>query len=208
MRTVLMVLFAGMLIGCAQTYFAFPAGHTKADFDRDNEECFWTLENSKIPCMQRKGYRVVSEAQAKEINTRAQILANTKPYFDVAGFDVESGEIFVGKSDFVPGEMKSSITIEGLSSKVQCTGASQIVTLLSKVTGSIGKAILICRDGRTLSARFVYESSRSGWGVGKDDKGNEFRFLFGDLDLDVTALQRDFKKQIQDKKTKASGRNL
>ena len=95
-----------------------------------------------------------------------------------------------------------------MSSKVQCTGASQIVTLLSKVTGSIGKAILICRDGRTLSARFVYESSRSGWGVGKDDKGNEFRFLFGDLDLDVTALQRDFKKQIQDKKTKASGRNL
>lgn len=199
------VLLIPLLIGCSMTHFAFPPGHTMADFERDKGECFWTMESTIIPCMQRKGYRIVTETQASEINRAGQMVARGENKFDIAGFDMRTGELLLGKSEFMPGSTNASIDIETTKSNIRCSGIAELVKATAQGKGTMGKATLICKDGRSVKATFVYETRSSGWGIGVDNKGNGYRFLFGRLNLDHDHLRKEFEKMNREIKEKSKG---
>tara|TARA_Y100001934_G_scaffold71331_1_gene88648 strand:+ start:1988 stop:2587 length:600 start_codon:yes stop_codon:yes gene_type:complete len=189
MRLGIAVVLITFAQGCTQTHFKFPPGKTMADFEQAQREC---SSMPLIPCMQRRGYRVVSEEEAERIN---QVAAQG---LDVAGFNMTSGDIFLGKSVSTPGSRNASIEVETLGSNTKCSGYAELVKTTAQGKGSMGKLDLICKDGRTVTGTFVYETSLSGWGIGADSHGHEYRFKFVLLSLNPEKLRKDFQKMIKD----------
>lgn len=192
------------LLGCAEaperSYWMFPAGKTAATFRADEASCMEV--GGFIPdCLKGKGYRQVTESEYRALQQRAQARqqqAGSKVQLDIVAYDTRTGELYVGKSEFVPGSGTSAITIASLTTKEACSGTAEMVTRTTQVTGSIGKSLLLCRDGKTVTSMFVYDSPASGWGTGKDDRGNEYRLQFGSMNTSPDALRESFRKLLED----------
>ena len=191
-----------VLVACGQIYWAFPPGKMLADFERDQQACFWTMGTMQ-QCMAAKDYRQISRDQYRAM--QAQALGAQSLTSDIVGYDVATGELYIGRAETAPGALTASIEIEGLDLDVSCVGSSEVTILNPLIKGSIASAVLVCRDGRTVTATFTYETALSGWGVGVDSDGHEYRFIFGDLDLNPDALREQFRKRIEQEKIVEQG---
>lgn len=88
--------------------------------------------------------------------------------------------------------------IEGraLVSKVKCAGPGKVtyVPQTGNVSGQMGVVVLTCEDGRAINATYTITSHAQGFGVGKDQYGNEFTFNFGMSDLEAAARVNEYLK--------------
>ena len=98
---------------------------------------------------------------------------------DIASKDDATGEIMTGHSYFEDGAIEADLELA--NNKLQCGGQAAITVFTRDGIGSLGEVFLICNDGRSITGTYTYETPRSGWGVGEDDRGDRYRFLFGDL---------------------------
>lgn len=199
MKNIGVILIISAFLGGCTTYWAFPPGKTKVDFDRDERNCFLTAF-SMTACLQAKGYRQITQEDYGRINQEA-LNALSKP-FDIVAYDVRTGELFVGKSTPAPGSNTSSIEIKGITSDISCTGYAEVTKIVPGGKGSLGVGELLCRDGRKIISEFVYETLRAGYGRGADSMKNFYRFIFGDLDIDPDALRARFKELLKKEKQK------
>ncbi len=191
------------LAACAQTYWAFPPGKTLVEFKADEHSCYigaWSMTD----CLNEKGYRQISQPEFIEMNQRALAEAG-KPY-DIVAYDVQTGKIFVGKSNPTPGSATASVEMMGIGSDVSCTGYAELTKLVPGGKGSLGKVELLCRDGRSIKAEFVYETVRSGFGRGVDSNKHAYRFIFGDLDVSPDSLRAQFKEMLKKERRKPKGK--
>jgi hypothetical protein len=201
MKTTLL-LGSFLLAGCIQAYWAFPPGKDLAAFRRDELQCNWGYVGLISTCLKNKGYQEISYEEFVQRQQKAQqdVKAAMKP-IDVAAYEVGSHEIFVGKSESVvepKGDgtynIGAALRIEGLANNVYCSGQAELLKTTGISKGSIGSATLLCKDGRMIKAVFTYESPRSGYGSGTDSKGREYRFVFGDLNLNPEELRKMFEQ--------------
>ena len=193
--------------GCGQTYWAFPPGKNLATFQADERHCNLTWVGLMASCLAHRGYTQISAEQHAAMQQKAQqeIEAGLKP-MDVAAYELGTNEIFIGKSepffemkpDGSP-NAKAVIKMEGVVSNVYCTGQGEIVSPTGTGRGSFGSATLLCKDGRVIKALFTYETPRSGFGSGTDGAGGEFRFIFGDLNVNPVELRKLFKQARSEK---------
>jgi hypothetical protein len=208
---VVSALLLFLITGCGMTYWAFPPGKTQADFKVDELRCQSALRNLAVwnleSCLANSGYRQISREEYAQIQVRAKqaLEAALKP-MDIAAYDVRTHEIFVGKSEpFLEKKpdgsftSRAAVSVEGLVSKTPCSGQAELVKATATGKGSFGSATLLCKDGRAIQAVFTYESARSGYGIGSDGDGNQYRFVFGDLNLDPGELEKKFQEQVKNK---------
>jgi hypothetical protein len=185
-----------------QSYWAFPPGKDLTTFQRDELYCNTSYFGLVSTCLKNRGYEEISHEEFIQRQKRAQqeLEAGLKP-IDVAAYEVSSHEIFIGKSEsFVEtkgdgsSNVGAALRIEGVTSNVYCSGQAELVKATAIGRGSIGSATLLCKDGRVIKAVFTYESPRSGFGSGTDGSGSEYRFVFGDLDLNPEELRKSFEQ--------------
>lgn len=201
-------LFSVILLpGCIQSYWAFPPGKNLTTFKIDELYCNTSYFGLVSTCLKNRGYEEISYEAFIERNKRTQqeLEAGLKP-MDVAAYEVSSNEIFIGKSESFletkadgSANVRAVIRMEGVSSNVYCSGQAEVIKATAIGRGSFGSATLLCKDGRVIKALFTYESPRSGYGSGNDGAGSEFRFVFGDLDLNPEELRKIFKQPRTDK---------
>ena len=196
-----------LLSGCVQSYWAFPPGKNLTTFKQDELYCHTAWIGLVSTCLKTRGYEEISYEEFIQRNKRAQeeLEAGLKP-MDVAAYEVTRNEVFIGKSEpFIETKSDGSSTaravihIEGVASNVYCSGQAEIIKATAIGKGSFGSATLLCKDGRVIKAVFTYESPRSGYGSGTDGSGSEYRFVFGDLDLNPEELRKVFKQPRSDK---------
>lgn len=75
-----------------------------------------------------------------------------------------------------------SLEVEGVQSGTKCVGRSSI---RFAPPGERGKMILDCRDGRRVEVNYRVTQWGRGYGSGKDQSGNRFRFTFGMSDREA-----------------------
>lgn len=193
--------------GCVQSYWAFPPGKNIATFKIDELSCHATHFGLLSTCLRNRGYQEITYEEFIERNKQAQrdLEASLKPV-DIAAYDVNSNEIYIGKAQPLfetrpDGSVNAgtAITMEGVVSKVYCSGQGELPRTITFTKGSLGTATLICKDGRIIKSAFTYETQRSGYGSGTDGAAGVFRFIFGDLNLDVEELRKLFTKPQTDK---------
>jgi hypothetical protein len=75
----------------------------------------------------------------------------------------------------------SNIRIEGVDGTTNARGSSWVTFMAPTMNceGTKGDVLLTFSDGRVVNAEFHCLSCSSGWGSGKDQNGNVFRFTFG-----------------------------
>jgi hypothetical protein len=98
----------------------------------------------------------------------------------VGSFD-EYNELFRGTVTASLFTGTSRINIEGVNGKTHGKGSSWITYMPPTLNceGTKGDVLLTFSDGRVVNAEFFCLSCSSGWGSGKDQSGNIFRFTFG-----------------------------
>lgn len=202
-------LIAVLLFGCSPTYWAFPPGRSESDFKVDELRCQVAVKNLvawSIPsCLSGLGYRQISQDEFLQMQQQARqtLEAALKP-MDIAAYDVRTQDIYVGKSETffdkqASGNLspRAAISVESLKSNTRCSGQADVIQPTAVGKGSFGSATLLCQDGRVIKAVFTYESARSGYGVGSDNAGNSYRFVFGDLNLDADELRKTFQELVR-----------
>ncbi|MAF94841.1 MAG: hypothetical protein CMM60_03695 [Rhodospirillaceae bacterium] len=194
-RITVIFIASVILTGCTSTW-AIPPGKTEADLRRAHEHCYWTAW-SMSECLKGKGYIQVTNAEAQKMQADAQ-----KP-IKIGAYDVRTAEILTGKAEYT-GSTARSITLEGVTSTLSCTGYAELTKQMPGGKGSIGATELLCRDGRKIIGQFVYDSMVSGYGSGADSKKNRYLFIFGrKLDVTANSLQAKFTELLE----REEGRN-
>jgi hypothetical protein len=200
------LVFAGaamVLIGCTQptTYWGFPPGRTAANFHAAEAQCR-LREYPLETCLSALGYYPISAAEFAQRQQAAQAtqaaLEAAKQPVDIVGFDVRTGELYMGVSrSEQPASLRSSIEMSSIDSKISCTGFSEVRKVVPGGKGSTGWAEMLCRDGRKVKGEFVYESASSGYGRGADELGNIFLFKFGRMNMNQDQLREQFRSQLK-----------
>ncbi|MFZ0035236.1 MAG: hypothetical protein WAK60_09665 [Sedimentisphaerales bacterium] len=101
--------------------------------------------------------------------------------FPVVGSFDEYNETFKGTVTASLFTGTSGINIEGVDGKTHGKGSSWMTYMPPSLNceGTKGDVLLTFSDGRVVNAEFFCLSCSSGWGSGKDQSGNIFRFTFG-----------------------------
>lgn len=154
------------------------------NFRADELACRRTLKFKG--CLRAKGYTHITQGEF------VKILEKELAPVDIVARNVSTGHFYAGKAKRAPNGQSSSIEMTGLTSSQVCTGYSEITKLVTSGTGSLGKAELLCRDGRKIVADFVYQTLRSGYGRGIDTVKNVYQFMFGDFGIDPESLKKQF----------------
>ncbi len=110
------------------------------------------------------------------------VLTGCAVKFPVIGRFDSSDELFRGivVSRTITG--LGSLEVEGLQSGTKCVGRSSI---RFAPPGERGKMILDCGDGRRVEVNYRVVQWGRGYGSGKDQSGNRFRFTFGMSDREA-----------------------
>lgn len=171
-------------------YWAFPPGHSLADFRNDEAQCHAFRALTIESCLRGRGYRQIDSEAYRRIQKQA--LDNASRPIDVVAYDISSGEIFIGKSSPAVGTLTAVVEVKSLATNKSCTGYTEVSKLVPGGKGSVGKFELLCRDGRNVIGDFVCDGPRSGYGRGVDSFQRGYLFKFGDLDMDEAALRKAF----------------
>ena len=190
-RLILPIILAVFVAGCAQTYWAFPMGKTQSDFAVDLNSC-QSVSPDPVVCLSSKGYRQISHEEMIAINKKAEEDASKPTNF--VGFEQKSGDLYFGEVKAQVGAKKAAIDMKSLSTNKSCSGYAELTKAVPGGKGSMGVAELLCNDGGKITAEFVYETMRSGFGRGIDTFKGIYHFKFGGFSLDEKALREDFEK--------------
>jgi hypothetical protein len=92
----------------------------------------------------------------------------------------------------------SEINIIGVDGKIRGKGSSWMTYMSPSLNceGTKGNVLLTFDDGRIVNAEFSCLSCASGWGSGKDQGGNPFRFTFGMSNEEAEQFIEKTKKAI------------
>ena len=92
----------------------------------------------------------------------------------------------------------SEINIIGVDGKIRGKGSSWMTYMSPSLNceGTKGDVLLTFDDGRIVNAEFFCLSCASGWGSGKDQGGNPFRFTFGMSNEEAEQFIEKTKKAI------------
>lgn len=105
--------------------------------------------------------------------------------YGVVGYFTDYNEVAHGSVDANLINGTSYIQVEGAISKIRCSGGSQVTYippvsyLIPVCAGQRGTASLTCTDGRIIQANWEATSCTTGFGDGRDQKGNRLLFTFG-----------------------------
>lgn len=185
-----------LVLSACSTHWAFPPGKNVHDFRSDEAACNAVRANFVL-CLSAKGYRQISYEEMIKLNQQAAKKA-LEPY-DIVVLNLASQELWMGKARLAPGAESAPISLHSLTGSDNCNGYGKLKQFVTGGTGSMGFAELICKDGRKLIGDFVFDQPTSGYGRGSDSFQNNYLFLFGQLDSDITQLRERFEK-LGDKK--------
>ncbi len=118
----------------------------------------------------------------------------------VGSFD-EYNETFKGTVTASLFTGTSEINIEGVDGKTHGKGSSWTTHMSPTLNceGTKGDVSLTFSDGRVVNAEFFCLSCSSGWGSGKDQSGNTFRFTFGMSDEEAEQFIEKTKNVMADR---------
>ncbi len=102
--------------------------------------------------------------------------------YPVVGKFDNSDEIFRGMVVSRTMTGWGSLDLEGVQSGTKCVGRSSI---RFAPPGERGKMVLDCGDGRRVEVNYRVTQWGRGYGSGKDQTGNRFRFTFGISDREA-----------------------
>jgi hypothetical protein len=200
--------FRGALLGHPATHWSPPEGKSAIDRQGDLAACNYP-SIAYFSCMKSKGYRAIEMRPGKPLSEEELAIIQKDNIVQVGIFalDLRTKDIFTGVSTSILGLNNSSISLNGLRTKASCEGNSKLDATSALVKGTTGSAKLICTDGRVINASFVYESSKSGFGVGHDLSGVKYQFIFGDFEIDEGELLKAFREQFKNKPLPLKGQN-
>lgn len=115
----------------------------------------------------------------------------------VGSFD-KYNEIFKGTVNASLFTGSSEINVECVNTKTRGKGSSWVTYIPPTLgpAGIKGEALLTFDDGRVVKAEYVCLSGSTGWGSGKDQSGNIFRFTFGMSNEEAEQFIEKTKKAI------------
>ena len=113
------------------------------------------------------------------------LLMSCTTRYAVVGYFADYNEVAHGTVDANLATGTSHIQVEGVHSKMRCSGGSSVTYIppvayiLPICAGQKGIATLRCSDGRVINANWEATSCTTGFGSGSDQKGNRLFFTFG-----------------------------
>lgn len=110
------------------------------------------------------------------------ILSGCTVKYPVVGRFDRSDELFRGMVVSRTMTGWGSLDLEGVQSGTKCVGRSSI---RFAPPGERGKMVLDCEDGRRVEVNYRVTQWGRGYGSGKDQTGNRFRFTFGMSDREA-----------------------
>jgi S1-C subfamily serine protease len=124
------------------------------------------------------------------------ILSGCTLQYPLVGTAKDYNEVFKGTVTANPWTGHGYVDVQAIVSKTRCAGPARVTSVpqTGSVAGQMGSGVLTCEDGRVVSASYTITGWANGFGIGKDQYGNEFTFSFGMSDNDAAQKVSDFLK--------------
>lgn len=130
----------------------------------------------------------------------------SEPVGDIIAQNLITGAVYWGTTTTIPGTTRAVVRMVPFGAvAAECRGQSAITSLMPGFTGSLGAVKLLCSDGRTVTGEFTYENPSRGYGVGQDDAGAKYRFIFGYGAADIAAAKALIEQRFEAAQKNANG---
>ncbi len=169
-----------------------PSGRDQVDLVMDRAACRQEGRASRA-CQTRDGYGPLTKAGGEAFLASVGDGAVPMP-LSVAVYRVDDGALFTGFTELFPRGDTSPIILDR-ANKRQCDGVARLVRQETLAEAPVGDALLGCGDGAILSLRLALDTPTSGHGVGWDDRGRQYRVLFGAAG--VSAMDADMARALR-----------